>query len=217
MLENTCLIERKEGMRGAPSTAPAFPEHPQGNAVDDAQLLIVFFEQRRAQLLWDAQRVTKSAEEAEDIVQESLLKAWRNLQQFRGESQIGTWLRAIVKNTAREWLRNRGNRIHVPLESQRNEDEETATLDLPDTRLSPEELCERREMEEIVHSEIQALTLLSRRAIELCAIEEKSLREAARTLNVGVVAVKSRVFRGRRLLERGICRRTGGREHCRLP
>ena len=215
MPEYTCSVENMEEMRMPASTSTAFPSDR--NAVKDAELLILFSEKRRAQLLWDAQRVTKSAEEAEDIVQESLLKAWRNLQQFRGDAQIGTWLRAIVKNTAREWLRNRGNRIQVPLESQRNEDEEVAFLDLPDTRPGPEELCERKEMEEILHSEIQTLSLLSRRAIELCAIEEQSLRDAAHTLNVGVVAVKSRVFRGRRLLERSICQRTGGREYCRVP
>lgn len=184
---------------------------------EDAALLVMFFEKRRSQLLWDVQRVTKSTEEAEDIVQESLLKAWRNLQQFRGESQIGTWLRAIVKNTAREWVRNRGSRVHVPLETQRNEDEEPTVLELADPRPDPEKWCQRREMEEILHSELEGLTLLSRRAIELCAIEEQSLREAALTLNVGVVAVKSRVFRGRRVLEQGICQRTGGREYCWVP
>lgn len=211
MPESIHRIEEKER---PPNAAPA-QHHP--HPPDDAALLVLFFEKRRAQLLWDAQRVTKSAEEAEDIVQESLLKAWRNLQQFRGEAQIGTWLRAIVKNTAREWLRSRGSRVHLPLETRRNEDEEPAVLELIDTRLGPEEWCERREIEEILYSELGTLTYLSRRAIELCALEEQSLRDAARTLNVGVVAVKSRMFRGRRLLERGICQRTGGREHCRLP
>lgn len=184
---------------------------------EDAALLVLFSEQRRAQLLWDAQRVTRSAEEAEDIVQESLLKAWRNLQQFRGEAQIGTWLRAIVRNTAREWMRGRGSKVHLPLETQRNEDEDPTVLDLVDPCLDPEQWCERREMEEILHAEIQALSYLSRRAIELCALEEQSLLEAARTMNVGVVAVKSRVFRGRRTLEQGIRARTGGREFCRVP
>lgn len=215
MPEMTCSLERTENEAIAASMPPASPKSR--NSALDAELLVLFSEERRAQLLWDAQRVTKSAEEAEDIVQESLLKAWRNLQQFRGDAQIGTWLRAIVKNTAREWLRNRGKRVQVPLESQRNEDEEVAILDLPDARPGPEEYCERKEMEEILHAEIQALSLLSRQAIELCALEERSLREAARTLNVGVVAVKSRVFRGRRLLEQSISQRTGGREYCRVP
>lgn len=207
-------IHRREEKVRPPSAAPTLN---QKQPPDDAALLVLFFEKRRAQLLWDAQRVTKSAEEAEDIVQESLLKAWRNLQQFRGESQIGTWLRAIVKNTAREWLRNRGSRVHLPLETQRNEDEDPTVLELIDPRVGPEEWCERREIEEILYSELGTLTYLSRRAIELCALEEQPLRDAARTLNVGVVAVKSRMFRGRRLLERGICQRTGGREYCRLP
>lgn len=186
-------------------------------STEDAALLVLFSEQRRAQLLWDAQRVTRSAEEAEDIVQESLLKAWRNLQQFRGEAQIGTWLRAIVKNTAREWMRGRGSKVHLPLETQRNDDEDPTALDLVDPRLDPEQWCQRKEMEEILHAEIQALGYLSRRAIELCALEEQSLLEASRAMNVGVVAVKSRVFRGRRTLEQGIRARTGGREFCRLP
>jgi len=212
MPEIACCLQEEERARST-----ALPRSPNRKSNEDAALLVLFFEKRRAQLLWDAQRVTKSAEEAEDIVQESLLKAWRNLQQFRGEAQIGTWLRAIVKNTAREWMRNRGSRVHLPLEMQRNEDEEPTVLELIDPRLDPEQWCERQEMEEILHAEIQALTYLSRRAIELCALEEQSLREAARAMNVGVVAVKSRVFRGRRLLERGIRDRTGGREYCRLP
>ncbi len=206
-----CMPEKERAGCAAPSRSP----NQKSN--EDAALLVLFSEQRRAQLLWDAQRVTKSAEEAEDIVQESLLKAWRNLQQFRGEAQIGTWLRAIVKNTAREWMRSRGSKVLLPLESQRNGDEDPTVLELVDPRLDPEQWCARREMEEILHAEIEALTYLSRRAIELCALEEQSLLEAARAMNVGVVAVKSRVFRGRRVLEQGLRERTGGRDCCRLP
>lgn len=212
MPESSCCIEEKEA---AQSTAP--PRGSKRTPAEDGALLVLFSEKRRAQLLWHAQRVTKSAEEAEDIVQESLLKAWRNLQQFRGDAQIGTWLRAIVKNTAREWMRNRRSRVHLSLETQRNEDEEPTVLEIIDPGLDPEQWVERNEMEDILHSELKTLTYLSRRAIELCALEEQSLCDAARALNVGVVAVKSRVFRGRRLLERGICLRTGGREYCRLP
>ncbi|MGO9776953.1 MAG: RNA polymerase sigma factor [Terracidiphilus sp.] len=58
-------------------------------------------EQRRAQLLWYARRITNNREEAEDIVQEALLRAFKNLSRFRGESQMGTWLCVIVQTFGR--------------------------------------------------------------------------------------------------------------------
>lgn len=183
----------------------------------DTALLVLMSEERRAQLLWDVQRVTKCSEEAEDIVQEALLRAWRNLQQFRGDAQISTWVRAIVRNTAREWLRNRGSRVNIPIGTLRTEEDEFPVLELTDMRPDPEECYARREMEELLHAEIEALSMVSRTAIELCALKEQSLREAARTLNVNVITVKSRLFRGRQLLQRGLCHRTGGREHCHVP
>ena len=98
----------------------------------DADLLALTSQERRAQLLWDVQRVTKSSEEAEDIVQEALLRAWRSLQQFRGDAQISTWLRAIVRNTAREWLRNRGSRVNVPIGVMHADEDEFPVLELMD-------------------------------------------------------------------------------------
>src|ERR1035438_7516256 len=56
-------------------------------------------EQRRAQLLWLAQRITRNHDEAEDVVQEAIFRAFKRLPQFGGESQISTWLGVIVKNT----------------------------------------------------------------------------------------------------------------------
>ena len=183
----------------------------------DAYLLALTSQERRAQLLWDVQRVTKSSEEAEDIVQEALLRAWRNLQQFRGDAQISTWLRAIVRNTAREWLRNRGSRINVPIGVMQADEDEFPVLELMDSRPDPEETCVRREMEQLLRSEIEALAMISRRAIEMCALEEQSLRSTAQALDVNVVTVKSRLFRGRQLLRRSLCERTGGRERCYVP
>src|SRR5215472_1866101 len=158
----------------------------------DLALFAHMSSERRAQLLWDVQRVTRSSEDAEDIVQEGLLRAWRNLQQFRGDS-------------------------HISIGALKTEDDEQAPLELTDTRPGPEETCARREMEELLHAEIEALTMVSRTAIELCALQEQSLRDAARALNVNVITVKSRLFRSRQLLHRGLCHRTGGREHCYVP
>jgi RNA polymerase sigma-70 factor (ECF subfamily) len=192
------------------------PYPPAAPASEEAEVLAALSIERRAQLLWDVQRVTKTSEEAEDIVQEALLRAWRSLRQFRGDAQISTWLRAIVRNTAREWLRNRGSRVSIPIGVFPNDEEDLPSLELTDSRPNPEECCARREIEDLLHREIRSLSLVSRTAIQMCAIEERSLCEAALAMNVNVVTIKSRLFRGRQLLHRGISERTGGRAFCQI-
>jgi RNA polymerase sigma-70 factor (ECF subfamily) len=166
-------------------------------------------EQCRAQLLWQAQRFTNSREEAEDIVQEALFRAFKNLPRFRGESQMGTWLHVIVRNVGFEWLRNRKGRTYLPLEYGRNRDDEPQILDFPDPGRNPEQCCERREMEDILLSEIDELNSLCKSAIQMCALEEVSQLEAANALGVNVFTIKSRIFHGKRMLKRAICMRTG--------
>jgi RNA polymerase sigma-70 factor (ECF subfamily) len=169
-------------------------------------------EQHRAHLLWYAQRITNNREEAEDILQEALLKAFRNLPRFRGESQMGTWLRVIVQNTAVEWLRKQRGRACLSLEYVRNWDDEPLILDFPDPGRNPEQCCERREMENILFSEIDELNSVCKRAIQMCALEELSHVEAANALGVNVFTIKSRIFHGNRMLKRAICLRTSGRD-----
>ena len=94
-------------------------------------------EQRRAHLVRLARRVTPCIEEAEDIVQEALLRAYRNLPRFRGEARMTTWLQAIVQNAAREWLRQRKNVMLLPIERQGDVD--NAPIEFPDPGRTPEE------------------------------------------------------------------------------
>lgn len=168
-------------------------------------------EQHRAQLLWLAQRMTPNQDEAEDIVQEALMKAFRNLAQFRGDSQMSTWLRAIVQNTARDWLRNRKGRVCLSLEQTHPADGSTLLFDFPHPAENPEERCAREETEWVLRSEIEKLNSVSRRAIQLCLLEELSHRAAANALNISVVTVKSRVFSGKQRLKRAVCMHIGRR------
>ncbi len=169
-------------------------------------------EQNRGRLLWVAQRMTFSRDIAEDIVQEALLKAFRGLQDFRGQSQMSTWLRAIVQNTAREYLRNQRGREILSLDFGRNGDEDATAHDFPDSRKSPEEYCERNEMEGILISEIDALSTFCKRAIQMCVLEELPHVAAAAALNTSVSSIKSRIFRGKRVLKRTVCLRIGRNE-----
>jgi RNA polymerase sigma-70 factor, ECF subfamily len=167
-------------------------------------------EQQRAQLLWLAQRITPYREEAEDIVQEALLKAFRNLAQFRGDAKMSTWLRAIVQNTARDWLRNKKGRVYLPLEPTNPADGCIVPMELPHPGENPEQRCEREEMEWLLRTEIGKLSTNSRRAIQLCVLEEFSHRAAANTLNVSVITVKSRVYSGKQRLKHALHHRMAG-------
>ncbi len=169
-------------------------------------------ERRRAQLLWLAQRMTNNREEAEDILQEALLKAFKSLGQFRGESQMGTWIAVIVRNTGREWLRRQKRWTCLPLEEIHDRDEDPMELDLPDPTSDPEQCCERKELERIMFAEMNGLDSVCTTALRMCVLEELSHLEAARAMGVNVFTVKSRIFHGKRLLKRAVSRRMEGRE-----
>jgi RNA polymerase sigma-70 factor (ECF subfamily) len=193
------------------STASIAFECASGMATSDEKLVrfTQVAEKHRPQLLWLAQRITPQREEAEDIVQEALLKAFRSLAQFRGDAQMSTWLRAIVQNTARDWLRNQKGRVHLPLEQTHPGEGAGVTLDFPHPAESPEESCEREELERILRREIKKLNSVSQRALQLCVLEELSHRAAARALDISVITVKSRVFSGKQRLKRAVCLQLG--------
>lgn len=168
-------------------------------------------QQRRAQLLRLANRFANSREEAEDIVQEALLKAFKHLPEFRGESQMSSWLGVIVLNAGREGLRKRKGRVFLPLEYVRNGDDDPTVFDLPDPGRDPEQSYAHREMENILLSEIDELNSVSKTAIRMCALDGLSHVEAANALGVNVLTIKSRIFHGKRMLKRRVCLRTGAR------
>jgi RNA polymerase sigma-70 factor, ECF subfamily len=164
-------------------------------------------EQRRAQLLHIARRVTNSSEDSEDILQDAFVKAYQALPRFRGESQMSTWLSAIVHNTALEYLRRRRGRVFVSIEYVAKDGADVVVQDFADTRDTPEQSCERREAENLLLTEIGKLNQGCRRAIELCVLDGHSQMSAAQVLNVGAETIKSRVFRGKQILERVVARR----------
>ena len=160
-------------------------------------------ERRRAHYLRLAHRVTPCHQEAEDIVQEALLRAFRNLQQFRGEAQMTTWLQSIVQNAAREWLRERRGPRLVSLEGE-GADGDASPFDYPDPRRTPEQDCEQTEMRQILLAEIGNLSEACQQALRMCALEGTSQEEAANALEVSVAAIKARVFSARRHLRESL-------------
>lgn len=157
-------------------------------------------ERYRPQLVWVAMKIVDRSDEAEDIVQLALLKAFRKLSGFRGDSKMRTWLNAIVKNTAREYMRNKRGRIFIPLEGPLASDEGCDEMGILDRTMNPEEYCQDRERAEFVAAAIGGMGPANREVLEMCVFQELPYIEVATALNLSLSTVKSRMFRSRREL-----------------
>ena len=173
-------------------------------------------EQRRTQLLRIAERMTDSREDAEDVVQESILKAFSSLHRFRGDSQLGTWLYAIVLNTGRSWLRSQRGREIVSLETIRRSDGTVQTLELPHPGQSPEESCVEHELQMLLNSEIGKLNPVYRSVLQMCCFQGYSYQEASHALQTNVASTKARLARSKKLLRKRILPHTSTPIHASI-
>jgi RNA polymerase sigma-70 factor, ECF subfamily len=154
-----------------------------------------------------AYRVLGNAVDAEDAVQDALLSACTHLDQFRGESQISTWLTAIVVNSARMQLRDRRRQVQVSLDEPVGEDQQYSISErLAGPGLNPEQ--EYRNCELIRHIR-QLITNLSpnlRRTFQLRDLDGLSVRETAEVLGIPTGTVKAQLARARKKLKRSMQR-----------
>jgi RNA polymerase sigma-70 factor, ECF subfamily len=188
--------------------------------LETLRALIQLIDRRRNKLVRIAQRITGNREEAEDVVQESAMKALLNLHRFRGDAQIDTWLYSIVTNSAISSLRSGHRRCCISLETELQSTSRFLIHALQSPGSSPEQRCASQELHTILHGEIEQLQPMYRSAIELCDIDEHSCRDAAKVLNLSTSKIKSRLFRGRRLLRQRVCQQvlsTPRQELCGFP
>ena len=175
----------------------------------DARLLefIQLAQEQRGYFTWVASRLATGPEEAEDIVQQALLKAFVNLSHFRGAAKMRTWLHTIVLNTAREHLRNGRRRVPLRRDPLSGVEDEEGLRDLPCPRISPEDYCAGNEAAAILHAEIDLLTPDCKHAVELCVMHELPYREAAKELSTNISTLKSRIYRAKGMLKRAMDQR----------
>lgn len=165
-----------------------------------AQLMEVA-ERYRARFLWLAARIANRREDAEDILQQALLKAYLNLSKFRGDSKMRTWLTAIVQNTAREYVRSSRRRVFVSLEcTPYREGGIHEELELPDPAMGPDERYERMEKVDILYGAINRMSESNQHLLQMCLLEEMPYEQVASRLNTRLSTIKSRVFRCKHLL-----------------
>lgn len=173
-------------------------------ADDKLRSFIQGAEEHRSYLTWLAGRMTTSTDEAEDIVQQALLKAFCNLSQFRGDAKMRTWLHVIVLNTAREHLRRQKRRVPLRRGSLFEGADEDILYNLPHPEISPEQLYEQKEMAAILRAEIGLLTPVCKHALEMCVVGDLPHQAIAKALGTNVATVKSRVHRAKAMLRRAM-------------
>lgn len=145
-----------------------------------------------------AVNVTKNHEDAEDVRQEALFKAYLHLETFRGGSRFYTWLTRIALNEALMKLRERRAGREVSLdELLETRDQGPMYWEIPDGREDPEQRCTSRELERRLREAIAALDPSCRLVLLLRDIEDYSNQETAELLGVSMTTVKTRLRRAR--------------------
>ena len=153
-----------------------------------------------------AKNITQNDEDAEDVLQDTFLKAYEHLPDFQGNSKFYTWLVRIGVNEALMKLRKRKTDRTVPLDEPVDTGEETVVREIAVWDEDPEKKYSQEELGQILNEAVQSLKPAFRTVFVLRDIEELSTEETARTLNISVPAVKSRLLRARLQLREKLTR-----------
>lgn len=157
-------------------------------------LLVVKYQRRLMRLI---SRIVHDPAEAEDVVQETFIKAYRAIRHFRGEAAFYTWLYRIGINTAKNFLASQSRRTPTSTDSDA---EQAASFDsgeqLRDIN-TPESVLASQQIARTVNAAMDALPLDLRTAIVLREIEGLSYEEIADIMSCPIGTVRSRIFRAR--------------------
>jgi len=144
-----------------------------------------------------ANHITHHTEDAEDVVQEAFLKAYKNLDRFEGNSKFYTWLVRIAVNEALMKLRKRKSDRTVSIDEDIETEDGSVPREIADWAPNPEQNYTQAELGEILQKTIQGLPAGFRTVFVLRDVEGLSTEETADALELSVPAVKSRLLRAR--------------------
>ena len=156
-----------------------------------------------------AYRLTGNAADAEDLVQEAFLRAYRFFDRYDRSMPFMNWFNRILTNLYIDEYRRRGRLRTVSIdEVYSNEDgDEGTTMDIPDSAPDPLERALSNEYREAIHEALQHLSPEFRVAVVLADMEGYSYEEIAETTKTSLGTVRSRIHRGRKQLRDYIRRR----------
>jgi RNA polymerase sigma-70 factor (ECF subfamily) len=145
-----------------------------------------------------AVRMLGSREEAEEMVQDAFLKAYRNLDQFRGDAKFSTWLYRILYNLCITRVTRRKGKM----ETLDPEEDLSRDLAVSDDTISVQERMEHEELRGLMVSEIEKLPARLKSVVLLFYIQEMSYEEISAVTNTPLGSVKTYLHRGRNLLRK---------------
>lgn len=167
-----------------------------------------------AKLYRVAYMLLENKQDAEEVVQDAFIRAYKAFPSFRGDSSFETWMHRITLNLARNrfhWNKRRGMGLHVSLSApQLNDPDSTGPsqdMDLPDMTMQPDQELETHELENDIETIINALPAKFRESLLLRHREEMSYEAIAQTTGVPINTVKTRIKRARELLKEGLSQR----------
>jgi len=161
------------------------------------ELLVVKYQRRIQRLIG---RMVRDVDLVEDIAQETFIRAYRALHQFRGEAQFYTWLYRIAVNTAKKALVDMKRDPTVSDAAFRpndDEDETSRPRNEPISDETPESVLAANEIAAAVNAAMEALPAELRQAVTLREIEGLTYEEIAEVMNCPIGTVRSRIFRAR--------------------
>ncbi|MCE1192641.1 MAG: RNA polymerase sigma factor RpoE [Acidovorax sp.] len=161
------------------------------------ELLVIKYQRRIERLIG---RMVRDTDLIQDIAQETFIRAYRALHQFRGEAQFYTWLYRIAVNTAKKALMDMKRNPVISENALRGGDDEDETSSLGHELTSdetPETVLAAQEIAQAVNAAMEALPEDLRQAVTLREIEGLSYEEIATVMECPIGTVRSRIFRAR--------------------
>ena len=153
-----------------------------------------------------ARNILQNDEDAEDVLQEAMLKAFEHLDSFQEQSKFYTWLVRIAVNESLMKLRKRKSDRSVSLDESIETDEEPIVREIAVWEDSPEQRYSQTELRQILDAAIDSLKPIFRTVFILRDVEELSTEETAEVLGLSIAAVKSRLLRARLQLREKLTR-----------
>jgi RNA polymerase sigma-70 factor (ECF subfamily) len=157
-------------------------------------LLVTKYQRKLARLV---SRMVRDPAEVEDIVQDSFIRAYKALPNFRNDSAFYTWLYRIGVNTAKNWLVTHGKRAQLTSTTDGDEAENYDEPELLRNNETPERLLMTKQIGETVNAVVETLPEDLRIALTLREMEGLSYEEIADVMDCPIGTVRSRIFRAR--------------------
>ncbi len=168
----------------------------------DVSAFEMLIEEYQKRIFSIAYRMIQHQEDAADLTQDVILKIYKNLDKFKGDSKFSTWVYRIATNTCLDEIKKSQRRTTYSLDKEVETDEGSMTAEIADKGPTPEEEAERKDVKKAVYAAIEQLGTEHKKVNILRDLQGLSYEEIAKILQCSVGTVKSRISRARESLKK---------------